>query len=74
MDRDDAISLLVEIAREKAERLRISQQMLESWDGSVKIPPGVRRDARRYRDILEAIGLVKGLVGIPDNLEHRETP
>ena len=61
MDRSDAIELLIQIAREKAERLKMSQRMLESWESSVKIPAGVRRDARRYRDILEAIGLVKGL-------------
>ena len=74
MDRDDALNLLIEIARRQADHLKMSQRLVDSWDGQYKIPDGVRRDARRYRDILEAIGLVKGLVGIPDNLEHRETP
>jgi len=61
MDRDDALNLLIEIARRQADHLKMSQRLVDSWDGQYKIPDGVRRDARRYRDILEAIGLVKGL-------------
>lgn len=58
MDQHTALNLLLDIAREKADKLKLATRMVDTWDAA-KVPETVRRDARRYQDIIDAISLIK---------------
>ena len=61
LSEQEALQLLLDTAEAAADKLRLAGKMVERWKATVPVPASVRRDARRYRELCEAMAAVRGL-------------